>query len=284
MHYYLLDNESNIVAAYLEGVKSGKEFFNVVKKLASIKPTIILKGGLTPSGARAAKSHTGSLAGNDRIWSAFFKQTRAIQVFNMEELVDTVAAFYHLPKTKDDRVAIVCGGGGVGVMASDISYRSGLTLASLSDKTINKLKGVLPPPGSSAHNPVDCDNPFPKAEVLKEVMETLAASGEIGSIVIDKIALSVRIRQLLDYDKQVGWQDEPWLTEIPVNIRKKYNIPVVVVIREGGEPLVRIELEAEKRALRKYYQENGIAVYPSMQRALTAMGRMINYYKLAGAE
>ncbi len=277
--FFYTDDDTRIVASYLEGVHSGKAFFQIIKKLAKIKPTIILKGGLTPSGSRAAKSHTGSLAGNDKVWSAFFKQTGAIQALSMQDLVDTVAVFYHLPKTTDDRVAILCGGGGVSVVASDSCFRAGLTLPAFKDDTIQKLRSVLPPPGSSAHNPVDCDNPFPKAEILRDVMEIIVNSREAGSIIIDKIALSRELRHLLGYTRQVGWEEPSWLREIPVTIRKQYSIPVIVILREGGEGLDALSVEAERRRLRKYFQENGVAVFPNIQRALVALGRMVNYYK-----
>jgi acyl-CoA synthetase (NDP forming) len=275
--YFLADHRTEIVSAYLEGVKSGRAFFDVIGRLAAHKPTIILKGGLTPSGARAAASHTGSLAGSDTAWNAFFKQTGAIQVLTMEEMLDTISAFRLLPRTSDDRVAVVCGGGGVGVAAGDACYRAGLTLAPLSDRTVEKLASILPPTGASPHNPVDCDNPFPRPAILKDILETLATSHDGGSIIIDKIAMSVEMRHLLGYDRQVGWVDESWLEELPVSICKRYGIPVIVVQREGGESLEMMQCEAERRRLRRYYQANGIAVYPTVQRALNALGKMVAF-------
>ncbi len=275
--YFLADERTAIAAAYLEGAKDGKTFFNVVRRLAASKPTIILKGGLTPTGAKAAASHTGSLAGNDAAWSAFFKQTGAAQVFAIEELLDTIAAFHHLPLMRDDRVAVVCGGGGVGVTASDACFRAGLRMAEFDEQTRERLASILPPTGASPHNPVDCDNPFPRPAILKEILEALAASGSAGSIIIDKIAMSVRMRQLLGYDAQMGWVDEAWLEELPVLISNRFGLPVIVVQREGGEPLEALSCEAERRRLRRYYQDNGVPVYPSVQRALNALGKVVAY-------
>jgi acyl-CoA synthetase (NDP forming) len=271
--YFLVDERTSIVAAYIEGVRTGRLFLEAVRRLSEVKPTIIWKGGLTPSGSKAAASHTGSLAGSDVVWSAFYKQTGAIQVLGMEELLDTISAFYHLPLTRDNRVAVVCGGGGTGVAASDACHRAGLTLATFDETTHQKLVSILPPTGP--HNPVDCDNPFPKATVLRDILNTVATSGNAGSIIIDKIAMSVKLRQLFGYDKQVGWEDEPWLEELPVVVRSQYKIPVIVVQREGGEPLEKLSFESERRRLRKYYQENGVAVYPTAQRALNSLGKMV---------
>ncbi len=278
-NYFLADSRTTIAAAYMEGLKSGHAYFETIKELAAKKPTIILKGGLTAGGAKAAASHTGSLAGNDKIWEAFFKQTGAVQVYGMEELLDTISAFTYLPPVKDSTVAVVCGGGGPGVIASDACSRAGLTLGKFNEKTLSKLASILPPTGASPHNPVDCDNPFPRTQMLNDIMETLGASGDVGSIVLDKITLSVTTRKLLGYDMQVGWKDEPWLEEIPVNIRRKYNIPLVVVLRDGGEPLEKLAMETERRRLRKYYQENGIPVYSTVQRAAGALGHVVSYYR-----
>jgi acyl-CoA synthetase (NDP forming) len=281
--YFLADSRTTIAAAYMEGLKSGSAYFETIKQLAAKKPTVILKGGLTAGGARAAASHTGSLAGNDRIWEAFFKQTNAVQAYGMEDLLDTISAFYHLPPVKDNTVAVVCGGGGPGVIASDACSRAGLTLAKFDAPTLSKLASILPPTGASPHNPVDCDNPFPRTQVLNDIMETLGASGNIGSIIVDKITLSVATRKLFGYDTQVGWKDEPWLEEIPVRARSKYKIPVVVVLREGGEALDGLAFETERRRLHKYYQENGVPVYSTVQRAATALGRVAAYYRNAEA-
>lgn len=282
--YFLADGGTEIVAAYIEGVRAGRSFFEAVKNLAAAKPTIIWKGGLTPGGAKAAASHTGSLAGSDAAWNAFFKQTGAIQARSMEELLDTVSALYHLPASRDDTVAVICGGGGAGVAASDACYQAGLAMAAFEEPTRQKLQAVLPSSGSGPGSPLDCNNPFPKSSTLADILEIIAGSGKAGSIIMDKIAMSVTLRQLLGYDKQVGWQDEPWLEEIPVHIRNKYKIPVVVVLREGGEPLEKLACESERRRLRKYYQENGVAVYPTIQRAAGALGKMVRHSRRMGQE
>lgn len=282
---FAADEKTRIVAGYLEGAKDGKAFFELVQTMAASKPTILWKAGLTPGGAKAAASHTGSLAGSDTAWTAFFKQTGAIQVFSMEELLDTVSAFYHLPATADPRVGLVVGGGGVGVSGCDASYRAGLSLPTFEEKTRERLTGILPPSGANRRNPVDCDVPFVRPSALKDVLETVAASGEVGTIVIDKIAISQRMRQLGGYDQQIGGTDEPdepWLEELPVRIRTEYQLPVIVVLGNGGEPLDMLEWETERRRLRKYYQENGVAVYPTVTRALNALGKVSRYYQRVG--
>jgi acyl-CoA synthetase (NDP forming) len=279
LRYFEADQNTSVITAYLEGVKSGIEFLGLVRRLVLKKPLVIWKGGLSPSGARAAASHTGSLAGSDKVWSALFQQTGAVQVYSLEELLDTASAFYHLPPQTDSRVAVVCGGGGVGVAFSDSCYREGLTMAELSQEVQDKIATFLAPLGTNAHNPIDVGPPFPPGEALEGIMENLAATGQVGSIVLDKVTPSIEMRKVMGYTEQIAWKEKPWLSEIPVRMAKKYGIPVIVVLRGGGDKLGNLSCETERKRLRDYYFENGVGVYPNMERALKSLGRMIRYYQ-----
>jgi hypothetical protein len=101
----------------------------------------------------------------------------------------------------------------------------------------------------------------------------------VGSIIIDKVALSVKMRQLMGYADQVPWEDKPWLKELPVKVRRQWGIPVIVVLHEGGDRPDELSCEAERRQLRRYYQEEGVAVYPTVERALKSLGKMVRYYQ-----
>jgi len=279
LKYFDADPNTRVVSAYLEGVKNGKEFMSVARTLAVKKPLIIWKGGLTPSGSRVAASHTGSLAGSEKVWSAIFRQTGAVRVNNIEELLDTASAFCNLPPQTDLGVAFICGGGGVGVAFGDSCYREGLAVAELSRAVKNKIAGYLAPLGTSANNPIDVGPPFPQAENLEKIMDALASSGQVGSIILEKVFPSIKAREVIGYTDQIGWEDDPGISEIPVRIAKKYKIPVIMVLREGGEKPGILSWEEERRRLRDYYLENNVGVYPTTDRALKSLGRMIRYYR-----
>lgn len=279
LRYFEDDPNTRIVGAYLEGVKNGKDFMGVIKSLSNKKPLIIWKGGLTPSGSRVAASHTGSLAGSEKIWSAIFQQTGAVRVNSIEELLDTASAFYHLPPQTQSSVAFICGGGGIGVAFGDSCYREGLSVAELSREVKGKITGYLAPLGTSANNPIDVGPPFPQAEPLEKIMEILASSGQVGSIILEKVFPSVNSRKILGYTDQMSWEDDPNISEIPVKIARKYRIPVIVVFREGGEKPGDLSWEKERRRLRSHYLENNVGVYPTTDRALRSLGHMIRYYR-----
>ncbi|MDP6509966.1 MAG: CoA-binding protein [Dehalococcoidia bacterium] len=279
LRYFEADPQTRIIAAYIEGVRQGRDFFYTMRHVTPRKPVILWKGGLTPSGARAAMSHTASLSGSKRIWEALFRQTGAIQVHSLEELLDTASALYHLPPQTDPRVGVVCGGGGISVASSDACHRAGLALASLGPEAHQHLASILAPSGTSAANPVDAGGPYPPAALLRDILMTLGASGDVGSIIIDRIALSARMRQALESAEDEEMEGDHLLTQLPVELQRRWGIPVIVVLREGGDLPPALEWEAERRRLRGYYQQRGIPVYPTAERAMRALGQAIAYFR-----
>lgn len=155
LDYLGQDKETKIIIAYLEGIKGGKKFFQLAREISKRKPIIVWKGGMSEVGARAALSHTGSLAGSKHVWEAMFKQAGIITARSFTEVVECLFAFYYLPLPKGRRIAIVSGQGGTGVGTSDNCIELGLELAELSDETIEKLIKLLPPVGTTAGNPAD---------------------------------------------------------------------------------------------------------------------------------
>src|SRR5512136_902355 len=139
LEYLANDDETQIICLYLEGIKDGPRFIKLVRQIGRTKPIIIWKGGLTALGARAAATHTASLAGDGRVWDAFFKQTGAVRVGSIEELADTTMTFVRLKPMLRARVAVVVGGGGSNVSNGDICAQEGIEVPILSGETRVKL-------------------------------------------------------------------------------------------------------------------------------------------------
>jgi acetyl coenzyme A synthetase (ADP forming)-like protein len=156
---YLRDDpQTDVILMYLEDLVNGKEFMNIARDITSHpshpKPIIALKAGRTLLGARAASSHTGSLAGSDKVYDAIFSQCGVIRGDTLEEIFDYVQAFSSQPLPNGKSVAIVTNSGGPGILATDSCIRYGLNIASFSPKTKNFMKRILPPT-ASLNNPVD---------------------------------------------------------------------------------------------------------------------------------
>jgi acyl-CoA synthetase (NDP forming) len=240
LEYMGADPDTGIIGMYIEGPRNGRKFAEVLRRVGARKPVVVWKGGLTPQGATAASSHTGSLAGSLEVWGAVLRQSGAVQVSSMEELLDTLEAFHFLPGHADLRVGYVCAGGGNSVAAGDASYQAGLALPHMSPETRDKIASFLPPVGSSSTNPVDVLAPMPSAPALKGVLEAMAGSGEVGVIIVDKIVLSKELRRLMNYADQTPTEDEPWLSEIPVDVQRsrRRGCDCAATIRRTASPCI----------------------------------------------
>jgi acetyltransferase len=154
LEHLSLDDNTHLIALYIEGLREGRRFFNLAKDITRQKPIIVVKSGTTGAAAQAARSHTGALAGSDVIYTAAFKQAGVIRVEDEEELCDTALALCRLPLPKGNRVGILTIGGGFGVVTAEDCEKEGLEITSLEPQTLKKMSAILPSrwvPG----NPVD---------------------------------------------------------------------------------------------------------------------------------
>ena len=154
LEFLACDQDTRIITAYIEGLREGRRFFQLAKDITPRKPIVVIKTGTTSESGRAAKSHTGALAGSDAIYSAAFRQSGVIRADDEEELCDVVMTFLNQPLPKGDGVGILTMGGGFGVVAAEACEKEGLRIAKLEAQTLEKLNTILPPRWSHG-NPVD---------------------------------------------------------------------------------------------------------------------------------
>jgi len=145
---------TDVLFGYLESINDGARFMEVARRVTKKKPVIILKSGRTAAGARAASSHTGSLAGSDAAYEAAFKQSGVIRARNVTLFFDYVRAFSTQGPPAGNAIAIVTNAGGPGIIATDAIESSALEMAELSEATQARLAEVLPS-GANTHNPID---------------------------------------------------------------------------------------------------------------------------------
>ncbi|MFX1339021.1 MAG: acetate--CoA ligase family protein [Promethearchaeota archaeon] len=143
LEYLNNDSETKVITLYLEGTKRGKDLMKVLKNMT--KPVLILKNGRSDIGSRAVKSHTGSIAGNDRIYDAMFKQHPGVfRVDNFYELFNIAHIFSTQTLPKGKNIAVVTGSGSLGILACDEIKKQGLSLASLSEESIKEIRDIIP--------------------------------------------------------------------------------------------------------------------------------------------
>jgi acyl-CoA synthetase (NDP forming) len=179
---YLKDDpDTKVIMIYLEGIKDGNNLVRVVRETVKKKPVVALKVGRSGAGARAAASHTGSLAGDDVIVDAAFRQAGIVRVSNVDELFDMAEVLSNCPMPKGNHVAILSEGGGDNSIAADNAETYGMEVPVLSQETQEKMKPFLLQ-GMPASNPIDYggtaeENPHMITECVKVCMEDHQVDG-----------------------------------------------------------------------------------------------------------
>ncbi len=148
------DENTKVILGYIEGVSDGRKFMDVAQEVSRKKPVIILKSGITTSGAKAASSHTGALAGREAAFDAAFRQSGVIRAHTINDLFNYALAFAHQPVPRGPNVAIITNSGGPGILAADACDKSNLQLIPLHKEHVDELRTFLPPV-ASFYNPID---------------------------------------------------------------------------------------------------------------------------------
>jgi acetyltransferase len=244
------DKDTAVVACYLESITEGNRFLRIAEEAASIKPVVVLKVGVTSAGAKAASSHTGSLAGADIAYGAAFRRSGIIRAENFEALFDYALAFASQPLPLGNRVAVITNAGGPGIMAADSAEMCGLKMVAPSAATQAKLKEFLPA-AASFTNPIDVLGDAEPDRYLKS-FELAQADDNIDAIVI--VVTPQNMTAPLKLAEQLG----------AAHHGKK---PVLTAFMGGND----VELAKEK------LMELGIPNYPSPDRAMGALRAMCDY-------
>jgi acetyltransferase len=201
---------------YLEDLSAGRQFIEVAREITgdspNSKPILAIKSGRTPEGAKAASSHTGSLAGSDEVYDAIFSQAGVLRVDTVDELFDYALAFADEPLPKGRRVGILTNAGGAGIMTTDACIRLGLEIPRLTDATVEEMRPFLPLT-SSLRNPVDVIGDA-RDDRYEVALKAMVKDPNIDSIITLATPQSVtNLPEIADVIGRVGkTTDKPILT------------------------------------------------------------------------
>ncbi len=242
VEYMIHDDKTKVITGYLEGAKKPEKLRALAREaLERKKPIVLMKTGRSEAGSRAASSHTGSLAGSDAIYDAFFKQTGIVRVDDYEDIITFSKLFLSKKLPKGKNTVIITSSGGRGINEADRSESFGLNVIPLSNKTQTEIKQVIPPYGS-ASNPIDLTaaasvtNP----ELFIAPLKALVKDPEVHNIILTEFPL--------------GWdRDNQFLQEF-IEICKSSDKFVLVTTF----PLEGMSIPKGTKAL----EENGIPVIP----------------------
>ena len=257
VEYLAEDPRTRLLLVYVEGTRRGREFFQALKKAASQKPVLMLKGGMTPEGARAASSHTGSLAGSQAVWEAVFRQTGVIPVGSFEEMMDTARAFLLSPPPRGRGVSMASVSGGVSVVETDACVEMGLEVPTFGGETLRRLREMLPVAGTSIKNPLDVWPAFVSGS-LPQVLEVALSDGNIHSLILE-VQMGAYYRDLVMTEDYLRG-----LAEKVVEMRRRWEKPVLI----SNPP----ELDwGFAYRVRRIFRECGLPVYESVRRGAKAL-------------
>ncbi|MCW4018563.1 MAG: CoA-binding protein [Candidatus Bathyarchaeota archaeon] len=256
-NYLLHDEETRVILSYVEDIKHGREFLNVAKKVTAEKPVVVIKAGKSEAGARAARSHTGAIAGSDKIYEAAFEQAGIIRARDMEEFFDAGKVLAMQPPALGNNIGILTDAGGPGVMTVDELEIQGLTVEPFSKETIQKFD-QLKADGvilriAATHNPVDLT----------------------GSVTDEQFVTSV---DLMFQDPEVDGIIFLGLHHMP-GLREKYIDDVAKVACKYRKPLVMCDIGETEMALytRSRFDRLGIPSYSSPEDAARSMRALVKY-------
>lgn len=255
LSYFALDPETKVIGGYIENIKDGQYFAKALKAAASAKPVVLWKVGFTPEGRRAASSHTGALAGEEKIWRGMVNQCGAVEVSGWEAWVDTMMAFYLLPPCRGKRLAIVSGAGGMAVSAAEAAGRSGLELARISQETADKLARHVPASGTSLANPIDISlTAHLQTEIFVRSAELAAQDPGVDAVLVIGSGL----------DEKTNNQ----YIEAMIDIKQKTEKPLLLAAIPGMPPEVGHTL-----------CRSGVAFFDTVEKAAFAYARVSDYYR-----
>lgn len=245
------DDEIDLVAGYVEGVRDGRRFLDACERArAAGKPVLLIKTGRTPGGSAAAMSHTAAIAGADEVYEAVFRQTGVIRVDDEEEMLDIVALMRSHKTMHGRRVGVLTMSGGAGVLIADALDRNGLELARLDPETEADLAQVVPEFGST-RNPVDLTGQFlSEPGMLRAALGCLLKDVNVDAVVF-----------FLGLGRRYGAQIAQTLREVVASADK----PLLVAWIAGPAPIVA-QLRSE-----------GVPVLPSATRTVRALGALARF-------
>jgi len=251
LEYWGGDPGTDVVVGYLEGIDDGREFVDRVRAVTAETPVVLLKAGRSQAGARAAASHTGSMAGSDRAYDAGFHQAGVLRAETVEGLFDAAVTLAGQPLPSGDRVAVVSNAGGPGVLASDAIEGSRLSLAEFADETRAALEAALPS-SATPENPLDVIGDADVDRFQRCLDVVLDDPG------VDAAVLLSAPTAIFDFET---------LAESVAAVRTGHDVPMVTCLM-GGD---RVEAGADR------LRRDGIPVYFDPDRAVRSLDALAAY-------
>ena len=262
------DPATRVIGMYIEGVRDGRRFFDSVRRAAQRHPVVIWKGGVTEAGARATFSHTGSLATAEATWRAVVRQSGAVEVASLDEMLDTVELFARAKRIGGTRMGLVAMTGGQSVVITDTFATAGLDIPRLSESSYDELKSFFNVIGGSYRNPLDAGGTIGQGHHqgnLDRILDILERDSVIDAIVLE-VGTGLRAARWARHEEEItGLLDK--LAEFAGRSAK----PFAIVMHPA-------HVEAIVARGKELARERGLVVFDSFERAAAAFRTASDYW------
>jgi len=267
LEYLRDDPNTTCVMMYIEGLDDGRRFLEVARKASAEKPVVVLRGGLTEYGSKAAASHTGAMAGSAAVWEAAARQAGVVTCTAQQDVVTLGTCLAYLPLPMGPRLAIITAGGGAGVLAADEAARRGLVLADLPAELYASLNEFLPP-FWSRRNPLDL---VTQREAAPRVVEAVVRCEAVDAVLVLSI-LGVptsggevrKMSELGEFAGLTSWENS-------------FLALVAELMESTGKPIINVPDLPIGGSVFDFGKKYKPIVLPSVQAATLALDRMAWY-------
>ena len=267
LEYLAHDADTKIIALYIEGIKDGKRFRRAMEKATKEKTVILLKGGATEGGARAAAGHTAALSGSRSTWDALCKQLGIIKVSSIEEMIDVLVTLLFLPLLRGRNALLFGAGGGASVLISDEFESRGLKVPPIPSDIVAQLREFTPIAGNILRNPVDYSQAMTNTEGVIKTFDILSRWEGI-----DLLVIFVRTGQFTTSRISDTWVRNLLMTSFPIK-QGFLPKPLAMVL----EPSIMPEEAAAILAAIRGAIASELPVYYSFATAANAINLVLNH-------
>jgi acyl-CoA synthetase (NDP forming) len=264
--YFAGDENVRVIAAYIEDIKNPRAFLAALREATRSKPVVILKGGMTRQGAKAAASHTGALAGNHRIWASAVQQHGGILVETFEQLVDVAMLATGRWPLRGPRMGFLGAGGGAAVSFTDLAVKAGLSLPELNGNTRKRIGERIRTMNTSTVNPVDLGFYGFDFTIMAHTINALN-----GDAAIDAIVPYFSIDYITTFQQDQIETGPGAISAVAGDVVK----PIIPILSKYTEDSV--DVEKVRISIFSALREAGLPVYATIQDAVYAIARYLEW-------
>jgi len=235
VNYFSEDPETKVIVLYLEGIPNGRNLFQAIKHATTTKPVVVIRGGSSPEGAKAAASHTGSLASDYRIFRGMLSQAGAFLADDPQTAYEWAASFATQPKPAGKNTIILTTAGGWGVLTADAVAQSSLELADLEKDLTQQIDEILPPRWSRS-NPIDIAGGETR-ETIPRMIDLILSHGSVDSLIFLGLGIQGNVARLYSESKYLDSGMER-IMNFHNSQEEKYATSLIDGSKEWGKPVL----------------------------------------------